>query len=326
MRFFGVVKALENLAIVRITIGPSDFSLSNYDWQIHLLMQDVFYMGIKVPLMQRVLRLRPDLKIMAAPWSPPLGKCIGNSNTPAAWSQYEDLDWYARELADFVRFTREECGIPIHYLSLQNEPLHVTSDYPSFHLWKEAAANLRRCLKRQLPDMAVVIYDHNPDKNGLDYVNHFLHDPTSLFAGDVFGWHLYEGELEKVPEATRDIGGMMTEITSTWFKSDGSLGDSYQGCYDWTKDQVCKAVRKKFSYYIYWNLFDEPTAKDGHPSGRTVLKQMRIRDDAWIGRPLIHVKEDLQQYRTTGKLYRLADNWAVNDVFADFRSGKVRCD
>merc|ERR1712025_1123642 len=101
--------ALEHLSIIRITIGPSDFSLSNYDWQTEELKQNQFYMDMKVPVLQRVLRLRPDLKVIAAPWSPPKGKCNGNVNTPCTWNQYDDLDWYAKLLAEFVRFTKDDC-------------------------------------------------------------------------------------------------------------------------------------------------------------------------------------------------------------------------
>merc|ERR1712060_1012361 len=111
---------------------------------------------------------------------------------------------------------------------------------------------------------------------------------------------------------------------------------SFRGTYNWTKNKVFEAIKKKFSYYLYWNLFDEPigaggSVKDGpgeESNRRTILKQMRLPDENrdWVGRPLVHVKEDFENYKATGKLYRLDESWAVNKVFADFRSGKLSLD
>ena len=81
-----------------------------------------------VPLMQQARALNPQLVVMATPWSPPgwmktSGSLIGGSLLASAYAPFANY---------FVKYIQayQAAGIPIDYVSLQNEPLYVPGDYP----------------------------------------------------------------------------------------------------------------------------------------------------------------------------------------------------
>ena len=83
-----------------------------------------------IPLVQYALLLNPDTTIMGSPWSPPgwmkdSGSLIGGSLLPSMYTAFANY---------FVKYIEayEAQGIPIHYISLQNEPLYVPGDYPAW--------------------------------------------------------------------------------------------------------------------------------------------------------------------------------------------------
>jgi glucosylceramidase len=85
-----------------------------------------------IPLVQQALQLNPQLKIMANPWSPPgwmktsgsmiTGSLLTNMYTPFA-------DYFVKYIQAY-----QAAGIPIHYISLQNEPLYQPPDYPGMSM------------------------------------------------------------------------------------------------------------------------------------------------------------------------------------------------
>ena len=134
---------------------------------------------------------------MGSPWSPP------------GWMKdFRFHDWRlaapracTRSFANyFVRYIQayEAMGIPIHYVSLQNEPLYVPGNYPGMGM---DAATQRTVLRDYvLPALAasslstkVLVYDHNWD--GAYYPDTVLSDPTLQASSQVAGtaWHGYGG-------------------------------------------------------------------------------------------------------------------------------------
>ena len=89
-------------------------------------------------------------------------------------------------------------GIPINYISVQNEPLYVPTDYPGMSM--DAATQQAILRDYVLPAFAtnnisakVLVYDHNWDTP--DYPNTVLSDPTLAASNEVAGiaWHGYGG-------------------------------------------------------------------------------------------------------------------------------------
>src|SRR5690348_1805751 len=119
-----------------------------------------------LPLLRRAKQLNPKLTVMATPWSPPAwmkdsGSLVGGRliDTPAIYRVYADY------LAKFVS-AYAAAGVPIDYLSVQNEPQNRRpSGYPGTDMpvAQEAAVitALGPLLRRISPRTRILAYDHN---------------------------------------------------------------------------------------------------------------------------------------------------------------------
>jgi glucosylceramidase len=163
------------ISFLRQPMGATDFSVSgNYSYDDvtsgrtdpnltrFSISHDSAYI---IPLVKHALSINPDLKVVALPWSPPAWMKTsgtmngGNMNT----AYFPSLALY---FVDFVRAYQRE-GIPIYALSVQNEPLHSTTGYPSEHLAAADEASfivnhLRPALSRSgLGNVKIFAYEHN---------------------------------------------------------------------------------------------------------------------------------------------------------------------
>jgi glucosylceramidase len=204
-----------------------------------------------IPLLQQALQLNPQLKIMANPWSPPgwmkdSGSMIGGSLLPAMYTPYAKY---------FVKYIQayQAAGIPIHYISLQNEPLYVPANYPGMSM--DAATQLTVLRDYVLPALAtngittkVLVYDHNWDR--LDYPDTVFSDPTVLASAQVAGiaWHGYGGTP----------GAMLTLANK--YPTKGNYETEHSGG-TWVSDQVkadfeeiIHVMRSWGKTYVKWSL------------------------------------------------------------------------
>jgi glucosylceramidase len=124
----------------------------------------------------------------------------------------------------------EKAGVPVKYLSLQNEPLYETKDYPGtlMHADQETAL-IHNYVGPALRDaglkVSILAYDHNWDHP--EYPLEVLSDPVAAqyVAGSAF--HCYGGNVSAqgpVHDRFPDKGLWMTECSGgTWQK--GNLLD-----------------------------------------------------------------------------------------------------
>ena len=96
-----------------------------------------------LPLLRQALRLNPNLKIMATPWSPPAWMKTNDSLVGGRFK--DDPRVYAAYAQYFVRFVQEyrRAGVPIDAVTLQNEPQNRNpSEYPGMDLRDDEEARL----------------------------------------------------------------------------------------------------------------------------------------------------------------------------------------
>ena len=128
--------------LMRICIGTSDFVGQPYYTYNDLPegQTDPELSGFSIepdrayvlPIIKLALEKNPDLLIFASPWSPPAWmKDSGQLGTGSV--QPEFYPAYARYLLKFIQAYERE-GIPIHAITVQNEPQHVDRRYPTT-LW-----------------------------------------------------------------------------------------------------------------------------------------------------------------------------------------------
>ena len=188
-------------SFIRISIGSSD--LDPFVFFYNEDATDTQHQGFSLeqdrrsllPVLKEILAIRPDLNIMATPWSAP-DWMKSNSASAGGELMPEFYDSYARYLAQYVQNMADE-GIDIGYLTIQNEPLNGFNN-PSMIM---SAADQTTFIKDHLGprfeaegiDTKLIIYDHNPDR--ADYPISVLNDAAAAqyITGSAF--HLYAGDI-----------------------------------------------------------------------------------------------------------------------------------
>ena len=235
------------LSFLRQPIGSSDLSRSHASWDdmppggqdLQLQHFSVTREDAEIfPALREALRLNPAITVMATPWSPPAWMKIGTHPEPGALAvsgqrvetmnggtlRPEAMAAYAAYLVRSVQ-AFQAAGVPVRYLSVQNEPLNETHDYPGTLM---QAAQQKELIGRYLgPDMKraglrtrILAYDHN--WNHPEYPEEVLADPGAApyLAGSAL--HCYGGTAAAqtaIHDHSPNEGIWMTECSGgTWQK------------------------------------------------------------------------------------------------------------
>jgi glucosylceramidase len=167
--------------------GETDFKLEKFD-----LGQDKKDV---IPVMKEILKISPDIKILASPWSAPTwmktnGKVKAGSLKPECYKVYAQY---------FVRYIQEmkKQGISIDAITIQNEPINANNT-PSLRMSATEQADF---IKNHLGPAFVkagltskiVLFDHNLDRP--DYPLTILNDPDAAKYVNGSGFHHYGGDM-----------------------------------------------------------------------------------------------------------------------------------
>jgi O-glycosyl hydrolase len=174
--------------------GETDVALEHFS-----LQKDIDY-GI-LDLLHQVRRIAPEVLFFASPWSPPGwmksgGSMCGGRLLP----EYIEVAarYYALAVAAY-----QECGISLHAITLQNEPLMVHKGYPTCYLDWETHAALLKATRAEFDqrgiDTEIWIFDHNFNQ-AMAYPGRILQDPASYAATDGVALHSYEGRVAQMGE------------------------------------------------------------------------------------------------------------------------------
>ncbi|MEV6235104.1 discoidin domain-containing protein [Lentzea sp. NPDC051838] len=176
-----------------VPAGQTDFALKHFS---------IEHDEAKIlPLLREAKRLNPKLKVMATPWSPPAWM---KTNDSLVGGQLKDdpkiYDAYARYLVKFVQaYTR--AGVPIDFLSVQNEPQNRKPDaYPGTDMPVAAQIKVIEALGPKLLGSRTKIlgYDHNwathPNDGTAeaDYPYQVLRSPAAKWLAGT-AYHCYYG-------------------------------------------------------------------------------------------------------------------------------------
>lgn len=158
------------------------------------------------PALREALRLNPAITVMVTPWSPPAWMKTGTHPEPGAAKvaaetmnggmlRPEAEPAYAAYLVRSIE-AFESAGIPVRYVTVQNEPLNETHDSPGTLL---PATQEKELIGRYLgPDLRqvglktqVLAFDHN--WNHIEYPEEVIADPAAApyLAGSAL--HCYGG-------------------------------------------------------------------------------------------------------------------------------------
>ena len=270
---------------IRISIGCSDFSLSDYTCcdqpgieHFALTPEETDYV---IPVLQEILRINPRLKILGSPWTCPRWMKVDdlqNLRPFESWTGgqlnprlYQDYATY------FVRWIQafQQKGIPIYSITVQNEPLNRGNSASLFMGWQEQqtfiADALGPALQRAGLSTKIYAFDHNYNYDRLPEQQQYplrVYDnekAASYLSGAAY--HNYGGsrqELQVIGEARPDKELIFTE-TSIGMWNDGRnlakrLTADMREIALGTVNGGCRAV-------IVWNLMLDSDRGPFRPGG-----------------------------------------------------------
>jgi glucosylceramidase len=235
--------------VIRITFGTSDFtshafytyddgaadpSLSRFSIQ-----QDINYHIISV--LKEALAINPNIKFFASAWSAPPWMKANNSIIGGNL-----LTQYIPNLATYYRKAVQAYvaqGIPIHAMTLGNEPLFNPPDYPGMLISADQERQLAKALRTELTNNGVGAtkiwaFDHNFSE-GASYAAGVL-TADARASVDGIAFHDYAGDpstMGSVKATYPDKDVMMTERT-VW----GTSG----------ADRIVQYFRNQATFYEGW--------------------------------------------------------------------------
>lgn len=257
---------------VRISIGCSDFSLSEYTCcdkegieNFALQVEETEYV---IPILKEIIKINPTLKVIAAPWTCPKWmkvKSLDNQIPYDSWTSGQLNPFYYKDYAAyFVKWVQafESEGIKIYAVTPQNEPLNRGNSASLFMGWNEQRDFIKTALGPafEAAGLTTKIYcfDHNYNYDNMSEQKSY---PTKIYADKetssyVAGaaFHNYGGnksELMNVHQLYPDKELLFTETSiGTWNSGrdlDARLIDDMKEVALGTVNNWCRGV-------IVWNL------------------------------------------------------------------------
>ncbi|MFQ6610566.1 MAG: glycoside hydrolase family 30 beta sandwich domain-containing protein [Fidelibacterota bacterium] len=259
------------ISYIRLAIGASDFvQCPHFSYDDVDGDTDLSEFSIDpdrddlLPVLQDILLINPELKIVASPWSAPgwmktSGSMIGGELLP----QYYNA--YANYFLKYIQAYQAE-GILIDAVTIQNEPGYVPGDYPGMYMNSSMQASFIRdylgpVLTQNGIDTKILVFDHNwgwdPDlTSGADFVLDIYIDPEAAQYIDGSAWHGYGGDViaqSLVHNAYPDKNIYFTERTNStiWENWDGVPGHI-------TKYYFMDVLNNWSKNVLLWNLVLDP--------------------------------------------------------------------
>ncbi len=250
------------ISYLRLTMGASDFSLSDYTYNdlgngetdftlakfsLNRDAEDV------VPVLKEIVKINPQIGLMATPWSPPAwmktnNDLKGGKLKPSCYTVY------ANYFVKYIQAMKEQ-GINIASVTPQNEPLYFTATYPCMEMQaNEQASFIKSALGPAFETSGIktkiITYDHNWDNTS--YPIAVLNDAEAAkyISGNAF--HAYAGDVSAmsiVHAAHPEKDVYFTEI------SGGSWASNFSDNLVWNMQNIFIGTALNWSKTaLLWNL------------------------------------------------------------------------
>lgn len=252
---FGRAGAL-GLDVTRITIGASDFSRSHYTYADTPGVPDAniaFAQAELIPVLREVRSVNPELTTIASPWSAPAwmktsGSLIKGRLAPAHYADF------ARYLVSYSK-AMDAAGVPIDFLTIQNEPHFEPEDYPGMRVEPAERADfvanhLGPLMDRETPQIRLLDWDHN--WNEPESPSAVLADSKASPYVDGVAWHCYGGDV-----SAQSVVHDQFPDKETWFTecSAGDWSGDWASAFQWfARNLVIGAPRHWARGVVMWNL------------------------------------------------------------------------
>ena len=222
-----------------------------------------------IPLLKEIVKINPNIKFMAAPWSPPVwmkdnNGFVGGSLLPLYYGVY------AQYFVKYIQKMKEE-GIVIDAITPQNEPLHPGNN-PSMLMTAVQQAefiktNLGPAFQSANVTAKIVIYDHNCDRP--DYPLSVLNNAAAFPFVDGSAFHLYGGDISALSTVHNAFPGKNVYFTEQYTSSTGN----FDGDLKWhVKNVIIGSMRNWSKNALEWNLANNPSFEPHTQGGCNTCK------------------------------------------------------
>ncbi len=241
--------------------GQTDVTLSNFS-----LSKDTVDL---LPVLQQILSINPNIKIMGSPWSPPVwmkdnGSSIGGSLLPQYYSVYAQY---------FVKYIQAMAakGIRIDAITIQNEPQHGGNNPSMLMSANEQATFIKNHLGPAFQSAGIttkiIVWDHNCDNP--TYPITILNDAAAKQFIDGSAFHLYAGSIGALSTVYAAHPDRNLYFTEQWTGANGS----FDGDFKWhIRNVIIGAMRNHSKIALEWNLANDLTYGPHTPGGCTECK------------------------------------------------------
>lgn len=263
------------ISYIRVSIGASDLSPAVFSYDDGGADPSLgrFSLGPDqsslVPLLQQILKINPQIKIMATPWSAPAWMKDNNSSIGGTL-QPQYYQAYAAYLVKYLE-AMKDAGITIESISPQNEP-QALGNNPSMGLNAAQEGSfvksyLGPAIRSAGLKTKIIIWDHNCDNP--QYPLTILGDAAAkqYIAGSAF--HLYAGDIAALSQVHNAHPDRNVYFTEQYTAANGDFG----GDLKWhMKNVLVGAMRNWSRNVIEWNLANDPSYGPHTPGGCATCK------------------------------------------------------
>ena len=283
---FGQSGAAIGVSYLRISMGASDLDASVFSYndlpegqidprlEHFSIEKDLIHL---IPILKAIMAIRPNIKIMATPWSPPVWMKT-NENSMGGNLKPEYYGVYAQYFVQYIQAMKAQ-GIAIEAVTVQNEPQHGGNN-PSLVM---SAAQQADFVKHHLGPAfqaagiaaKIIVWDHNCDKP--NYPIAILDDPEAkpFVAGAAF--HLYAGDIEALSVVHDKHPDKDVYFTEQWTGSTGQ----FDGDFKWhIKHVMIGSMRNWSRTALEWNMANDTVFGPHTPGGCTQCRGALTIDGA----------------------------------------------
>ena len=273
------------LNFVRVPMGASDMVANGYHQSYDdsatadptlskfTIGHDTSYI---IPLLKQAAGLSPRMKLLGTPWSAPAWMKTGDTFYGDCSPGRNDLigvdtPIYAQYFVKFVQAYRSY-GLPVSYVSLQNEPENCDSSYPTMNMTPQDEIRLAQALRPALnsagfTQTGILGWDHNwydqgakPGAQPSSYPSTVLTGAGSSLAA--IGYHCYNTDNNYNAPATQvqptsATAVFMTECSGNYGANNAAANLTWEVHY-----ALLGPIRNGASASLYWNL---ALGTDGQP-------------------------------------------------------------
>jgi len=238
-----------------LSSGQTDVNLNNFS-----LSPDMTNL---IPVLQEILAINPNIKVLATPWSAPTWmKSNGNTVGGQLLPQYYNT--YANYFVKYIQGMANE-GITIDAITVQNEPENPFNNPSMVMNENEQRIFIRDYLGPLFASenitTKIIIFDHNLDN--INYPISILYDASAKAYIDGSAFHLYAGDINDLSSVHDAHPDKNIYFTEQWMEAPGD----FYGDMSWhMRNLMVGATRNWSKNVLQWNLAADPNS-DPHTIG-----------------------------------------------------------